>query len=500
MNDNPLLYKIKRHGVRRFVAKYGKMTANEQGILMLKIILSCGFALGVASCAQNQSAPTTAAPAPTQSSRAPVVLNPDAYDFNQALAESGIPAARVSFYVQPVNGGAPLLAQNATRAQNPASTVKLVTSYAALKTLGADYQWRTDLLSDGNSLYLKGSGDPQLVIEKIEELVHKTNLSGSRLLIDRSIFKDERQDAASFDGEPSMPYNAQPDAALLNFRAISFTFDPLTQTVATKPALSNYALKNNVRWVSDACPSGGWKSTLGLNAFGLGANVGGRYYSDCGAQQWHVHAYQMSANDYAAGLFSQLLSHKIDVQDGITPKNAQVVASVLSHPLKDVLNDMNHFSNNVMARQVYLTLSAKTQGKGSLDASAGVVRNVLTQQGLSMNSLVMGNGSGLSNATAVSAADLGVMLVKASNEPALYESLPVVGVSGTVKNRLKDTDMVGRGHMKTGTLNDVRAIAGYIDGKSGTRYAVVSIIQDANAQTAGGKKLHDVFMQWVGEH
>ena len=111
----------------------------------------------------------------------------------------------------------------------------------------------------------------------------------------------------------------------------------------------------------------------------------------------------------------------------------------------------------------------------------------------------MGNGSGLSRATAISAQDLGLILAKASNEAALYDSLPIIGISGTVKNRLKDTDMVGRGRIKTGTLNDVRAIAGYIDGKSGVRYAVVSIIQGASAQTAEGRRLHDVFMQWVGE-
>jgi D-alanyl-D-alanine carboxypeptidase/D-alanyl-D-alanine-endopeptidase (penicillin-binding protein 4) len=431
-------------------------------VFMLKMILCGSIALGALACAQSPE---------------PIALNPDAYDFRQALAESGIPASQVSFYVQPVNGGEALLAQNANMVQNPASVIKLVTSYVALKTLGADYQWRTDLLSDGTSIYLKGSGDPQLVIEKIEELVQKSNMSGSNLLIDRSIFKDERQDAASFDGEPSMPYNAQPDAALLNFRALSFVFDPATQTVSSKPTLSNYALKNNLQWVEGACPANGWKSTVALSAFGTVASVGGRYYSECGAQQWHVHAYQMSANDYAAGVFSQLLNRKVSVQDGVAPQNAQVVASVLSNPLTAVLKDMNHFSNNVMARQVYLTLSSKNQG--SLSASADVVKNVLAQQGLAMNSLVMGNGSGLSNATAVSAADLGAMLVKAAAEPELYDSLPVIGVSGTVKNRLKDSDMVGRGHIKTGTLNDVRAIAGYIDGKSGTRYAVVSSFRKA---------------------
>ena len=473
-----------------------------------------------------------------------LAVNP--YDFRQVLANSGIPSSQVSFYVQPVSGDAPLVAQNASRAQNPASTIKLVTSYAALKTFGADYQWRTELLSEGQPddngvlsqpLYLKGSGDPQLVVEKVQELIQGLSQSGVKelrapIVIDRSIFKEERQDAASFDEAPSMPYNAQPDAALMNFHAISFNFDPVAQTVDTVPKLSQFVLNNNVQWIDGACPADGWKSTVRLNNTSFGATTDGRYYSGCGAQQWHIHAYQMSANDYAQGILAgfmpkptsccdsrtldqscstrdmmcdfkyipnQLIWQTPNVQSGITPSRAVVLAGVSSNSLSAQLKDMNHYSNNVMARQVYLDLSAKTEGQGSLNASARVVNNVLAQQGLSTRSLAMGNGSGLSRVTAISAQDLGLILVKASNEAALYDSLPIIGISGTVKNRLKDTDMVGRGRIKTGTLNDVRAIAGYIDGKSGVRYAVVSIIQGASAQTVEGRRLHDVFMQWVGE-
>ena len=109
------------------------------------------------------------------------------------------------------------------------------------------------------------------------------------------------------------------------------------------------------------------------------------------------------------------------------------------------------------------------------------------------------NGSGLSNATRISAKELGQLLIQANQIPEFVSSLPRIGMEGTVKRRLTNTDMVGRGHMKTGTLNNVRAIAGYIDGKSGTRYAVVSLINSANAQSESGKRAHDLFMQWVGE-
>lgn len=466
------------------------------------------------------------------------------FDYTGALMRSGIPSGSVSFYVQAVNGAMPLVNTNASRSQNPASVIKLITSFAALKTLGPDYHWTTELLSQGSPdaagvlhqpVYLKGSGDPQLVIEKIDELTQNLAKNGVKqvdapIVVDRSAFKDERQDASSFDGEPLMPYNAQPDAALMNFRALIFRFDPETQQVTLTPWLMGYRLDNTVQWVDGACPSAGWKSTLALSVSGDQARMGGKYYSGCDAQNWNFHAYQTSANEYVKGILGGLMAGGGAVQpayfvppsnglspinlfappsrsvwtqprieEGRTPADAHVLASVKSAPLTDILRDMNHFSNNVMARQVYLSLSAKEKGVGDLDDSATIVTQRLAEQGLHLNSLRMGNGSGLSRETAISAEDLGRMLVRASSDASFTNTLARLGIEGTVKNRLTNTDMVGRGRLKTGTLSDVRAIAGYIDGKSGTRYAVVSIMQDGAAQTAAGKQVHDLFLQWVGE-
>lgn len=426
--------------------------------------------------------------------------------------KTGVSPLLMSFYVQPIDQTKPIFSLNAQRSQNPASVIKLITSYAALNTLGTDYQWRTQLFTTEQPdvqgtlhapLYLKGNGDPQLVIEKIEQLVAGLAKSGikdvlSPIIVDRSIFKDERQDAASFDGEPSMPYNAQPDAALMNYRAISFNFDPATKSVSTIPNLHEYPVVSAVQWIDGVCPNTGWKSTVRLNVSAQSALVSGRYFSGCGANQWHVHAYQMTANAYAQRLLGALVHRPVSVTEGVTPKNALPVAEVYSNPLPLVLKDMNGFSNNVMARQIYLSLSAKQNGIGSLTDSAVVIRDVLRQKGLLFQGLNMGNGSGLSRQTRVRAADLGQLLVDAAKDEPFVDSLPILGVSGTVKNRLLDSDMVGRGRIKTGTLDTVRAIAGYIDGKSGQRYAIVSIIEGPNAQTAAAKKLHDEFMIWVG--
>lgn len=481
-----------------------------------------------------------------EASMSPVRVSKE--DFLSALSQA-VPSSNASFYVQAVDEKTPLLAINAQRAQNPASVVKLVTSFAALQKFGASHQWHTQLLSQSvpdqsgylnSPLLLKGAGDPQLVIERLDDLVGQLKHRGVRQLnaplwIDRSAFAPSNQSPGDFDGEPSLPYNALPDAALLNFHALSFQFEPSTAQVRMVPWLDGFNLNNRVRFVEGDCPANGWKSTVNLSVMGYSAVVGGVYYSGCGEQQWHVHAYQLSANDYARGVFGALFkghtnldvaSCTVDriwdkilrrwhdcfapnivwtqnqVQDVSAVDQAgswNVLASEASPPLSTMLRDMNFFSNNVMARQIYLNLSQTPQHPASLDQSAQEVHQILQAAGLSDRNIVMGNGSGLSRATRVSAQELGRLLVVASRNPAFYASLPRIGLEGTVKKRLTNTDMVGRGRMKTGTLNDVRAIAGYIDGRSGKRYAVVSIFDHPNAQTDASKRVHDLFMQWVGE-
>lgn len=523
----------------------------HQNASFLKLCLSMALCWATASSAQEiaDDAIGTLIESPSGLSvNLPRQVSKEAFLSAQAQA---LPSANASFYVQAVGETEPLLSINAQRSQNPASVIKLVTSFAALQQFGASHQWRTNLLSESEPdaqgylntpLLLKGSGDPQLVIERVGDLVEQLKSRGIRhlnapLLIDRSAFAVPNQDAGDFDGEPALPYNALPDAALLNFHALSFQFEPSTAQVSMVPWLDGFNLNNRVRFVEGDCPAGGWKSTVNLSVMGYSAVVGGVYYSGCGEQQWHVHAYQLTANDYARGMFGALFNGRSSldvasctvervwdkilqrwrdcfapniawtqnqVQDVTVAENGEnsrwkPLASVASPALSSLLKDMNFFSNNVMARQIYLNLSQQNGQPATLEKSAQETHRLLQSAGLSDRSIVMGNGSGLSRATRINAQELGLMLVKASQNPAFYASLPRIGMEGTVKNRLLDTDMVGRGRMKTGTLNDVRAIAGFIDGRSGKRYAVVSIFDHANAQTAASKRAHDLFMQWVGE-
>lgn len=479
-------------------------------------------------------------------------------------ATRGFSGRSVSFYAQAVDGSEPIINVNAQRLQNPASVIKLVTTFAALKYLGADYRWHTALLSpslpnsDGviaDSLVLKGSGDPQLVIERVQELVTQLKNSGVHqiqgpLWIDRSAFVRRSEGPADFDGAADKPYNALPDAALINFHALAFKFNPEERRVSMVPAMAGFDVSQSVQWVEAPCPIDGWKSNLIVQVLSTAAHVGGVYYSGCGTQEWFTHAHAMSSNQYTQGVFAALFNGRSDiladsclidrllntltshvsscllksvnwaepvVRDwsgapinvkhigtgrvvGADSEGWHVLAQVASPPLARMVKDMNFFSNNVMARQIYLSLSRRPSKSANLQASAQVVRGILTDSGLETVGWDFGNGSGLSKYTRISAQGLAQMLIQADSMPEFTQSLPRIGLEGTVRNRLLGTDMVGRGRIKTGTLNDVRAIAGYVDGVSGRRYAVVSIIQDERAQTPMGKNIHDQFMQWVGAH
>jgi D-alanyl-D-alanine carboxypeptidase/D-alanyl-D-alanine-endopeptidase (penicillin-binding protein 4) len=166
-----------------------------------------------------------------------------------------------------------------------------------------------------------------------------------------------------------------------------------------------------------------------------------------------------------------------------------------------VIRDINKFSNNVMARQLLLTLgSVVTQLPGNTERGAAVVRTWLAGKGIDAPELAIENGSGLSRSERISAATMGRLLVAAFRSPTMPEfvaSLSLVGQDGTMRQRLTNHTVSGKAHIKTGLLNEVRNIAGYVLSASSKRYVVVCMINHPNAQR--GKDVQDALLQWVYE-
>jgi D-alanyl-D-alanine carboxypeptidase/D-alanyl-D-alanine-endopeptidase (penicillin-binding protein 4) len=189
----------------------------------------------------------------------------------------------------------------------------------------------------------------------------------------------------------------------------------------------------------------------------------------------------------------------------VVERNVEAKLPVLLHwqsprTLSDVVRDINKFSNNVMARQVMLQTSADAQRRrpATLERARSVVNGWLEKRGLRSPELIIDNGSGLSRRERIAPAAMARLLIDAAASPwapVYIESLPVVGVDGTMKARLKTDPVAGNAWIKTGSLNDVRSIAGYVSAASGRRYAVVMLVNGPRAEGSGPAQ--DALLRWV---
>lgn len=439
----------------------------------------------------------------------------------RALAHAGIPESATASYVHEIGAERPLLAVGAERVMNPASTIKLVTSYAALELLGPAFQWMTEAHIEGvldgavlkGDLVLKGRGDPKLTLENFWLLLRQLRNRGlaeirGDLVLDRSYFAPTNHDPARFDDQPVRPYNTGPDALLVNFKAVRLFFVPDSEArlvrIVAEPSLPQVQIVNRVALVDGPC--GDWVNRLKVDAQGGSAaarlTFRGRFAASCGERE---RSYSVLAHaHYVLGLFRELWrelggTFTGTVRDGAAGPDARLIAAVASPALSEVVRDMNKFSNNVMARQLYLTLGAEGFGEpGTEGKSERVIREWLAGKGLAVPELVLENGSGLSRSERISARNLGLLLLTSFKSPVMPEllaSLPLTAVDGTMRKRLGDAGVAGQAHIKTGSLTGVRAIAGYVLDARGRRLVVVSIVNHANAVNA--EAAQDALLDWV---
>jgi D-alanyl-D-alanine carboxypeptidase/D-alanyl-D-alanine-endopeptidase (penicillin-binding protein 4) len=450
------------------------------------------------------------------SSAAPVVAATPPPEVNAALKEAGIPARSVAIVVQGVDAGQPLISHNAKQAMNPASAMKLVTTYAALELLGPAYTWRTEALSDttpaagrlDSNLYLRGSGDPRLALEQFWLLLRQLRARGvgeigGDLVLDRSAFALPPHDAAEFDNEPLRPYNAGPDALLVNLKSLRLTLqpDPSRKSVNVFSDTPSEGLRiiNRLTLGNDAC--GDWREKLKPTVNGETIELTGTLPAACGEKTLHLSPWP--ADVQVERIFRSLWRElggilRGQVREGKTPPAAQVLATQDSPALGEVVREINKYSNNVMARQLFLTLSAERPA--TPDGARRRIKTWLAEKNLKLPELVLDNGSGLSRSERISAEGLSQLLLAAWQSPVMPElmsSLPLAGVDGTLKKRLGDSTTNGRAHLKTGYLDGVRAIAGYVLDSKGKRWIVVCLINDPRAKL--GKPAMDSLLRWVAE-
>ncbi len=445
-------------------------------------------------------------------------------DLKKIWGATRLPESSISLVVQEINGPR-LISINASQPRNPASVMKMVTTWTSLAGLGPDFTWRTTFLAKGGGqvdaqgslagpLYLKAGGDPLLTIEELWGLLRELRLRGiknlTEVIVDRSRFGRVSINPGEFDGAADRPYNASPDAMMVGLGAVRLLFQPDSQAKKwipiIDPPLQGVRINGDIKWSGVACPG---SPSIATQVVPMGkdivVNVSGTAAGSCG--EFSVFRLALSQPDYFSALFQMLWKElggtlAMGVKDGKVPSGATPIVWHESESLADTIRQINKQSNNVMARTLFLTLAAERMGAGATPQSgASAALAVLKDQKVDTRGWVLDNGAGLSREGRLTAEGLVGMLNVAWHSPLMPEfisSLAISGVDGTVRRRLRDDETKGMAHLKTGTLRDSRALAGYVLGASGKRYILVSMVNDDRSVSV--RAFNDALVSWLVAH
>lgn len=443
----------------------------------------------------------------------------------EVLKKEKLSQSSLSLLVQPV-GGKPLVRYRAATPRNPASTMKIVTTWAGLNLLGPAYRWKTPVLKDvkaeldkkgvlhGN-LYLRGAGDPFLIVERLWTLFREVRRQGVKtirgdIVLDDRFFALRPHRAGAFDGKPQRAYNVGPSAILLNFQATEIRFAAAKDgqkfaQVHIEPPLAGARVINELRDSKEKC----WKRKLNVDVYDpnlMHIHVHGSFPKSCSPHSFLRVIGTREA--YARGLLTKLWadvggSLKGTVRFGEAPrgKAGTVIASHISPPLSRLTWSMNKFSNNVMTRQLLLTVGARVGGApGNLTKGRNAITNWLKERGIPLKGFRIDNGAGLSRSARISADTMAAIIRDVYASPLraeLLSTLPLSGIDGSLRRRYKNEPLAGMAHMKTGLLDGVRAIAGIVRSAAGTDYVVVALQNHKDVHIHSGTRVQDVILRWV---
>ena len=424
----------------------------------------------------------------------------------------------------PLSDGTRGLRINADEPRQPGSTMKLVTTIVALERLGTNSRGRTDVLANvkpqdgiiGGALYLRGGADTDLDWGALWGMLRQlreqgvTHIQGG-LVVDRSLFNPPRLDIGMppFDEAPEFQYNVIPDALNLNTSLLGFVLrsDDHVLSARTSPVLPALRLDTSAMTLNDnVCAK--WEDTWQLPTVDADQRAPvlhfrGQFPRNC-SRQLDLNLVDRRWTTAAAvrQIWSQL-GGQINGSDveGATPPDAVVLTSHHGRPFAEVARGMMKRSDNPLTRLTYLRLGAKTAtgSEATLAAAARSVREWFAAKGIPVEGLVMDNGSGLSRSERITAQQLAAVLeaaFKGPYAPELLSSLPVAGVDGTLARRFKASVAEGRARMKTGTLRNVVALAGYVLDRKDRMWVVAATLNHDSAPAKGHAVL-DSIVEWV---
>jgi D-alanyl-D-alanine carboxypeptidase/D-alanyl-D-alanine-endopeptidase (penicillin-binding protein 4) len=444
-------------------------------------------------------------------------------EVEQVMARYQVPGTSLSVFVREIGRVEPLVSFNSAVPRNPASTMKVVTTYTALEVLGPAYTWRTrayatgpmrDQVLEGN-LVLEGGGDPFMTADRWWGFVAGLRQEGVErvtgdVVLDNSYFAPQGDDRAAFDDKPYRSYNVLPDALMVNFQTAAFNLVPDLAAGAVRasvnPMPANLVIENSVRLVRSGCRRGAAGISIAMPDGPAGNRIAfsGDYASGCGPMSFTRAI--MKAPDFAYGTFRTLWQQSGGKLEGgwrvgVVPPDAKLLYTHDSLSLAEVIRLVNKFSSNSMARALLLTLGAEKVGRpGTAAGGRQAIIEFLASRGIALPELVLENGSGLSRQERISAQGLAEVLTEAWRSqymPEFAASLPLSATDGTLRKRFRSPEMQGRLRMKTGSLDGVSALAGYVNAASGKTYVAVIMLNHPGAENGPGEQVQAALIDWI---
>lgn len=433
--------------------------------------------------------------------------------------------ANVGVQVVDVQTGEEVFARGADDLLVPASTMKVLTAATALKTLGPAYRFTTDLYTDADvelkangrlpgNLYVKGHGDPTFVVEKLWKMVRDLRLNGVDRIEGNVVFDDSFHSGTGYlpgwdkkqDLERGPAYFSTLGALSLNMNTAVMLVGPGVEVggrarIELETDTAGYVI------IENELKTGREGSRRSIDIERVVERNHTRFKLEGSIPQDAKRLrYRRSIGDPTAHFMSafeaMLKEEGIRVNGrftrGVTPFEAEMFLHVPSPPLTTVLMDMQKYSLNFQAEQVLRTLGAEAEGEGSTEAGLRAVRQYLDRLGVDKKHAILVNGSGLSRDSKMAPSVLTAVLVDMARDPKVgaefITSLSIGGVDGTLWRRLRDQPSRLRG--KTGTLDGVHCLAGYIDADGGRRYAFAFLSNwKNNTRVSSVRDVHDTFVR-----
>jgi serine-type D-Ala-D-Ala carboxypeptidase/endopeptidase (penicillin-binding protein 4) len=439
----------------------------------------------------------------------------------QTIAAQHLPNGAVSFAIIDPESGRLIAGQNVDIPRSPASTIKVVTTFASLDMLGPAYVWRTRALVRGEldngvldgDLVLQGGGDPYMTLERWWSFTRTLRDRGLKtirgdIVIDNTAFHLPVEDPGAFDGRPNRSYNVQPDALMVNFQSVEFRMVPNPRMqrvdIVATPSPVNLMIENDVGLAAGRCSGAAGRVDFKVVSERWDRVIfSGALSPSCAERS--IARVLLRPADYAFGTFVTLwrelggeFGGKLRV--GATPADAQAFVSFDSLTLGEIVRLTNKYSSNLMARHLLLTLGEDRFGlPATLDKGAAALEEWSHERGLSLQDMNIDNGSGLSRATRISVLQMAKVLSTAFHSryaPEFLASLPLAGLDGTLRSRMKQSP-AGSVRLKTGHLDGVSGVAGYVTTPAGKTFVLVSLVNDARADYGAAEPVHAALVSWM---